>query len=152
MTLDETYVCLKSLLPSDYSKHQALGSISSHLNERSKSRASLFHRVTSPSIAFYFLYAPLASTPLLLQLFRREDSAFLAFPGPLIKLLECIMAALIPIRYMIFPPTMPHREDMLETDADGVRRPKRREKMPDNRVSYLDALEFLIISWCFGWI
>ena len=152
VTSDESFICFKALLSGTNGKHQSLGSIGSHLNERSTSRAPLLRRITSPDIVLYFLYAMSASTPFLIELLNHGVSTFLALPGPLIKLLECIVAALVPVIYMVFPPTMPDREDMLETGVDGVRRPKRRDTKPSNRISYVDALECLIICRCFGWI
>ena len=149
---DESYICLKSLFVSPGSKHQALGSIGSHFNERSKFRVSLFRRVTSPHIAMYFLYTALASTALGLQFSNRRGTDFRMFPGPVIKLVECIVATLVPVSYMIFPPTMPDREDMLEICIDGARRPIQRERKPENGLSLSDALELLVISWCFGWL
>lgn len=88
----------------------------------------------------------------MIQLLRRDGSLFFILPGPMVKTLECLLAALIPVRYMVLPPTMPDREDMLKTDADGVRRPEGKGLKPDNGFSYIDALELLVISWSFGWI
>ena len=85
---------------------------------------------------------------------HKHDEArnLIAFPGPLIKLLECVSAALVPVWYMIFPPTMPEYEDMLKADGEGVRRPPTKVRKVSSAVSYRDALEVLIICWCFGWI
>ncbi|KAL8805876.1 MAG: hypothetical protein Q9182_001657 [Xanthomendoza sp. 2 TL-2023] len=149
----ESYVCLKSLLPNKSRKHQSLGSITSPLNERSTSRASLSRRLASLHIASFVLYAALASTPFLLHLSNHDTRESLLLPGPLIKLLECVIASLIPVAYMVSPPTMPDDADLLSTtDANGVRRPQRVERKPDNSVSFVEALECLIIALCFGWI
>lgn len=57
---------------------------------------------------------------------RRGDGygAVWLFPGPVLKLVGAVLKMLVPVRYMLFPPTMPPRESMLAADELGVQRVK----------------------------
>ena len=45
--------------------------------------------------------------------------------GPQLCLLHCIYSVSIPVFYMLFPPTVPEREELVEKDWMGVSRPKK---------------------------
>jgi hypothetical protein len=49
------------------------------------------------------------------------------YTGVALRLVDLLMAASIPIRYMIFPPSQPEREELLEKDMYGVYRSRKKE-------------------------
>ena len=49
----------------------------------------------------------------------------LSFPGVWVKLIRSISNVTVPLRYMIWPPTVPEQKDLWEEDEDGVKRPKK---------------------------
>jgi hypothetical protein len=76
----------------------------------------------------YTLYAIYASIPIVVRLivyFNHEGAAqpFFLFPGAMVKLLGCIWKVLVPVRYMIWPPTVPERAELVDEDDMGVKRP-----------------------------
>jgi hypothetical protein len=116
------------------------GSIKSELNERDAStRAPLFRRLKVILWdcdvylhLFYILFVLAAVTYSTVIGVLRTDSLtnlwiFLlthAFWPPMLWVL-CITACCEPIRYAIWPPTMPEREELLDRDLKtGIARPK----------------------------
>ena len=78
----------------------------------------------------YTIYAVYASIPILVRLiaYNHQDGAaqsFFLFPGAMIKLLGCIWKVLVPVRYMMWPPTVPDRNELVEEDEMGVKRPRK---------------------------
>ena len=53
--------------------------------------------------------------------------------GALVKCVDCIFKVLVPVRYMISPPTDPGRETWMEEDEQGVRRVKKDEIRKEGR-------------------
>ena len=106
------------------------GAITSAVNERSRRhRKRLPYRVFSPDMLMYTIYAIYASIPIVLRLVaytQYNDAArsLFPFPGAMIKLLTCIWKVLVPVRYMIWPPTVPDRNELVEDDGMGVKRPR----------------------------
>ena len=72
----------------------------------------------------YILYA---SIPLVLVMCLSNATSF-PLPGPVLKLVSSILKMAVPVRYMLFPPTMPERHKMLYEDEKGVRRIKKEWK------------------------
>lgn len=106
----------------------------------------------------YSLYIFCASFALIsflyrLELERRTGPVFPSpyFSGALLWLLECIFKMSIPVRYMIWPPTIPEREELLEKDELGVLRPKSRPyRAPSTTIPYLDVLQLAVVAFV-GW-
>lgn len=105
----------------------------------------------------YLLYVMYASVPLLLRLLvyrgMSPRDSFFPFPGVVMKLLECIRFMAVPLLCMVFPPTTPEQHELLETDAHGVKRPKKRPDVvsDDTRMAWVDLVELLVIylcDWC----
>ena len=82
------------------------------------------------------------------------------FPGAMLKLLGCIWKVSVPLRYMASPPTVPERDELMEADGRGGRRPKKRGEQEEGGggdvtnatvswPSWLNLGEVLIIWWCF---
>ena len=139
----------------------------SHINERyPRRRASLYTRLSRPNIIicavyslyafgvlFYFLIMPsILSTNDLL----RSKTPAIKFPYPslLLKLLACAWGVGQPVRYMIWPPTAPAWETLVQEDGNGVKRPKRKPPGGDRRGSIgapwfvYTICEVGIILWC----
>lgn len=45
--------------------------------------------------------------------------------GARLCLVHCIYSVSRPLFYMVFPPTVPEREDLVEKDSRGINRPKK---------------------------
>lgn len=71
--------------------------------------------------------------------------------GVVVRLLECIFKASVPLRYMAFPPTVPERRELMQQDSLGVFRPKcKYNKIVSRRFTWLDILEvgtILMMDW-----
>ena len=160
--------CLLSLLPSTLCPptFEVSGSILSPANERSALRRKpLPYRLLTLDMLIYFSYIIFASIPLVLRFLastspgRAEpsDSDILSFPfiGALLKLLDAILKAAVPLWYMLCPPTVPEREELMETDEKGLRRPKIRRALnsqgEDRGWPWMDVLEVGFVCWWFWW-
>ena len=54
--------------------------------------------------------------------------------------------ASLPLGYMLFPPTVPERDSLMEVDGKGLTRPKeQQESVPSNTVLGGDVLELWAI-------
>ena len=63
-------------------------------------------------------------------------------------LVQSLLMACLPWEYMMFPPTVPERDDLIEVNGDGkgLSRPKeQRESVPPNAVLGADLLEIWAI-------
>ena len=105
----------------------------------------------------YIAYAIYASTALLLRFLAYENpdsssgsASLFPFLGAIIKLLKCIWMATVPVRYMLYPPTAPDREELMEMDEAKVRRPKKREvnaEGDDKSWPWTEVGEICFICW-----
>ena len=69
----------------------------------------------------------------------------------LVSLLGCIRKMAVPIKYVLFLPGVPRREDLLEADGEGVRRPKYVDNTTEEARpvwSWWDVCELGIIGLC----
>ena len=103
------------------------------------------------------LYVLIAATPILLRTARffgsphPNSAPFVPLTGALIKLIQCIYHASVPVHYMLYPPTVPERAALLTKGADGVKRPKVKVEQrlrPDNGLKWNDGLDLLVIYLC----
>ena len=97
-------------------------------SERSlHSRAPFIVRLLNLKTLLWIAYALYASLSLIALNYDAETgetgskTAWL-FPGPILKVFSSLMKVAVPIRYMMFPPTMPPRDSMLFVDEQGQRR------------------------------
>lgn len=56
---------------------------------------------------------------------RNGRLALFPLPGAFVKLIDVMWKATVPVHYMITPPTVPEREELVELDEWGIRRPDR---------------------------
>ena len=155
--------CIASFLPKQYNPatFAVCGTITSAANERSRlRRQALPWRVMSPDMLMFALYILYASLPLLAWFQPNNtlgtsgtDLRLFPFPGLWVKLLRSISNVSVPLRYMIWPPTVPERADLLEEDEDGVKRPRKAwdRSGGGNEAWWIGTVivEVWIILWCF---
>ena len=152
--IDIAYQTIWSSIPRlDNFHFEASGSVVSKAEERSKIRRQpLLLRLSHPTILMHISYVLLATLPLLVRIVRYITStadggmAFFPLTGPLLKLLQCIYHFGVPIHYMIFPPTVPERSELIITDANGINRPRSTKlKASKNGFSWAELLDLAII-------
>ncbi|KAL9099995.1 MAG: hypothetical protein Q9163_004576 [Psora crenata] len=187
LNIDIAYRTIRSAIPGmDSFQFEASGSLTRTANERSAtSRQSLPQRILNPDIILHALYVIFATMPIILRvvMYYRNVSApdragswppFFPLPGALIRLIQCIHHASVPVHYMLFPPTVPERKDLLVKAPDGLNRPKTTQPMvlaergkklllqqekqqqqqqkptppADNTPQWYDVLDLLIIFFC----
>lgn len=51
--------------------------------------------------------------------------AVFLLPGPMSKLLGCVWRVLEPVRYMLWPPTVPEAGELVKKDEKGIKRPRK---------------------------
>lgn len=132
------------------------GSIITKANERSALRRQpLPGRMLSADMIIHVLYVLFAAMPILLRTIRFFSSnrsiPFFPLTGALLKLIQCIYHASVPVYYMLYPPTVPEREKLLVKGPDGVNRPKMKVGQglpPDNGFKWNDILDLLVIYFC----
>lgn len=105
----------------------------------------------------YSIYTFLASLPLLSFLYLSLRSQWEQRPtgqlpymctGAVVRLLECVYKVSVPPRYMIIPPTVPPRRELMQQDELGVFRPKEKHRykiVPGRMFTFLDILEVAIV-------
>ena len=138
------------------------GSILSVLNERSRvRRAALARRLLSPDILLHFAYVVYAVIPLVFRLTmtfscrssKRSSCALFPFPGILIKIVDATWKATVPLRYMLWPPNIPERRELMTRDQTGIWRPTQTSKIRDAMAlqklwAWMDVWELLILLIC----
>jgi hypothetical protein len=96
-------------------------------------RKPLSKRLLNFTMICYMAYS-LVVAILLGSLFKSVASRRLAVEaktqqmhtGATLMLVELALAAIVPVRYMMFPPSLPDREALLEKDADNVNRSRKK--------------------------
>lgn len=135
---------------------ESSGSVITKANERSALRRQpLPWRMLSVDMIAHALYVLMAAMPILLRAIpffsSNRSTPFFALTGALLKLIQCIYHAFIPVYYMFQPPTVPEREELLIKGPDGINRPKRKVEQklrPDNRFKWNDILDLVVIYLC----
>ncbi|KAI4193239.1 MAG: hypothetical protein LQ350_008405 [Teloschistes chrysophthalmus] len=154
------YRVLISLLPASLSTTSFFvsGTTSPPENERSHlSRAPRSKRLLTLPILCYILYALFLTTAITLRLRSPapDTVSLLPLAGAVVKLVNCGFKALVPVRYMLFPPTVPERAELLkEKDESGVRRPQwgwgEQQGVQGNGIWWACCAlcEVVVIWWC----
>ena len=119
--------------------------MSSGMNERSRSqRKALVYRLCSNDVllpAAFVVYA-IGMT--------RGCYTDVILLGPLMKLVDYCCKSTIPVLYMIWPPTVPPRQQLMEEDEDGVHRPTARALASGrerNAWSWKDMVELALLVY-----
>ena len=107
--------------------------------------------------AIFLFYIVYASIPLSWRLWAlvfptslaTADTSVVPLASATVALLDCIHKMLVPLKYLLFLPSCPKREDLLETDLNGVRRPKYGDTTEARQIwSWRDFCELCIIVLC----
>ena len=158
-----TYRCLFNFLPArlNIPTFEVVGSITSPANERSPlHRQPLALRLLSVDMLMYAFYIVYASIPLLLRLYAYSGdldialALFFPFPGVILTAVACIAKMTVPLRYMLWPPTVPEWNELVEEDESGVKRCRKDWDCegPGNGVGWLGFYVcelFVLWRWCF---
>ncbi|KAL9125939.1 MAG: hypothetical protein Q9217_004934 [Psora testacea] len=154
------YRCIISLLPSSFDTPTFIVCGAIPANERSRTRRKpLLYRICSYDMLMYILYIIYASTPLFLCFCTSADEghtimAFFPFPGAIVKLASSILKTTLPVRYTLWPPTLPERRRLVEEDEKGVRRPKKewKEGQAGEWLGWalVTMCELVVFFWCGG--
>lgn len=158
------------MLPNHKIHFSVTGTFVSPANERSaKDRKPLLTRMRDPLMVGHLLYLIVAGLALITCLFINVYSTSpkvkvldanhyetvlnqYVFTGAILRLLDIFTSALIPVSYMIWPPTVPERRNLLQKDNDGVYRAKNKDfVIREAGITWKDALEVLVIltcDWC----
>ena len=156
--------CILSFLPARLSPATFVvcGTVASAANERSRqNRRPLPWRILSSDMVMYAGYIVCASIPLVSRFYTYTTSMALPatmilfpFPGVLVKMLKSISNVTVPLRYMLWPPTVPERASLVEEDETGVWRPRNDwdKSVIGNEGWWIGTFlcEWLVI-WCCGW-
>lgn len=71
------------------------------------------------------------------------------YTGAALRLLDSILATLVPLQYMIWPPSLPERRELLMKDENGVYRSQKKEWRKRDGGSQLKFwLQIAIIGLC----
>ena len=94
----------------------------------------------------YVLYAMYPISMRLRAYYMGHQPSLFPFTGPIMLLVQTTLMSCLPLVYMLFPPTVPERDDLMEVDSDGLSRPKeRQEAEPSNTVHLAEIVEVLVI-------
>ena len=126
--------CLYSLLPSGFYEVVFLptNAVKSSEERSPSRRLRLPWRLFHPCIAYNAVYMAFATACLVIRYRSLAQDGkgggslcALSFPmvGAISAQIQAIWKCLVPVRYMIWPPDMPERRDLLRKDEDGAWRP-----------------------------
>ena len=153
---DMTYRCILSLLPPSINIPTFVVCGTIPANERSRAhRKPFLVRLASYDMLMFIAYIVYASLPFLALFYSgRGGGAGMPFPGAWVKLMSCVLKTTVPVRYMLWPPTVPERAKLMEEDERGVRVP-RREWKEGGRGEWrawavVAALELGVLLWVVG--
>jgi hypothetical protein len=92
------------------------------------------------------LFKSVASQHLVVEAKRRHMHT-----GATLMLIELVLAAIVPVRYMMFPPSLPDRQALLEKDADNVNRSRKKGWMKRDGGSGVKLLLQAAVIVVFDW-
>ena len=148
--------CFYSLLPRSLGSmtFEASGSILSTLNERSRAhRATLARRILNADMILHLAYILYALLPLILRLSETAHGSSFPLPGVMIKVMDATWKATVPLRYMLRPPSVPERRELMAWDEKGVWRPIQDGQGSSGSAgrqwwAWIDIWEIVVISMC----
>jgi hypothetical protein len=139
------------VLPHAVVSFTATGTVQSAVNERdARRRKGLVARLASWNMMAYFAYT-VAVLGALGSVGRNGVGMGGQCTGAAVRLVECLYKVSVPLRYMAFPPSVPERRELLEKDALGVYRPRRKYRLQvSRRITWLDMAELatmFVLDW-----
>ncbi|KAH9908884.1 nucleotide-diphospho-sugar transferase [Xylariomycetidae sp. FL2044] len=156
--------CIMKSYVSDVEKtrFKVSGTVSSRADERSAMRRQpLFRRMANPLIVMHLLYALalfISFCAWVITLARlsaqgpRKSIPIYMHTNLMLCMLELVTAAIVPVRYMMFPPTVPERHGLLERDQMGSWRARKkgwtkRDSALFGRKAMMEACIILFLNW-----
>ncbi|GAB7358914.1 hypothetical protein MBLNU230_g4134t1 [Neophaeotheca triangularis] len=124
-------------------------------------RKPLMTRMSSPVIIGYTCYFSVAAAALAVSIafvahrhFLVQTDRFHMYTGAALKLIDLVLAAAVPIRYMAFPPSIPERRGLLVKDAKGIYRSGKKEwRKRDGKAGFkLKLLLQVVVILLFDWL
>lgn len=150
---------LKQFLPRRTFHFETTGSVISRANERDeKLRQPLPGRLLSSHMLMYVSYVMYVVLALVIFFgisilgVSRGMSFMLLFPypGSILRTIDCYKKGAVPVWYMINPPTVPSRRELMDCDTNGIYRPRiEKRNVPEDKISWKDMVEVAIIL-CYG--
>jgi hypothetical protein len=152
---------LKSLFtdPGDTS-FKVSGTFVSPTDERYPARRKpLSKRLLNPTMICYMAYS-FATAVILASFFTSVASRHLIVgaerahmhTGAALILIELVLAAAVPVRYMMFPPSLPDRQVLLEKDVHGVNRTRKKGWTKRDGGSNVKLLLQVAVIVVFDWL
>jgi hypothetical protein len=136
------------------------GTFASPTEERYPARRKpLLDRMLNPIVICYAIVFLLASLMLgsfaTFIVYRHlVDNAARTYmhTGAALRLLDIVLATLVPLRYMVFPPSLPDRRELLVKGTDGVYRSRRKHWNKRDGGSNVKLLLQIAIIGLFDWL
>jgi hypothetical protein len=72
--------------------------------------------------------------------------------GATLRLVDLILASIVPVRYMMFPPSLPGRQELLEKDEHGVNRSRKKGWTKRDGGSSIKLMLQLAVIVVFDWL
>jgi hypothetical protein len=161
LLLVNAFCTLKSLFsdPGETS-FKVSGTFVSPTDERySARRKPLLHRMLNVTMISYAAFFLLATATLISfttfvahQHLVADTARSYMHTGAALRLLDVILAALVPLRYMVFPPSLPDRRELLVKDAHGVYRSRKKHWTKRDGGSRTKLLLQIAIIALFDWL
>lgn len=157
---DSVFCLFRSLLSASIT-FEATGSLTKGANERSATkRQGWLARVSAPNIIMHTIFACLLSTiafqavylGLSQKLQAKDNFSSSLFTGAVLRAIEMVTSAGVPVLYMLFPPTVPERQELLKTDHDGINRPRAKGMRKRPWTLPVETVLQALVILCFDWI
>lgn len=141
-------------------KFEAAGTLTG-ANERSATlRKGLFTRILTPSMLLHIFLLGLTLSVacrvvysgLIQRMEASENISCFLFTGAVLRSLEMVSSFSVPVLYIIFPPTVPARRDMLEKGANGVYRPRKRAGIKRRWMPRVRLILEIFVILAFDWL
>lgn len=135
------------------------GTFVSPVDERSPSkRKPLFERLSSVTMVLYALYVLFVAAVLALLAATVSYNRFVGgsgrfmYTGAALRLVDLLLSASVPLRYMASPPDAPDRRELLEKDDSGVFRSRKTSWMRRDGGSVVKLPLQVAIIPLFDWL
>jgi hypothetical protein len=72
--------------------------------------------------------------------------------GAALRLVDLVLGSIVPVRYMMFPPSVPERQALLEKDTYGVNRSRKKGWTRRDGGSKISLMLHLAVIVVFDWL